>query len=162
VGKDIFDRLNRERLQQDKDAIEQQRRKANPILQWAQKCIDDNKINLDRGPYGVAASFNLGTRIVTKYLYKSCVLFCKHEGKHPPDRITFGRICTRMFGPRVPTKDRGKRPPGYYVPERDIWQEKVDDRLGISKLRNKWPRLLPAHSNAKRPLIPTDGGQDSN
>ena len=49
--KDIFDRLNRERLQQDKEAIEQQRRNANPISQWAQECIDNNTI--ESGPRAI-------------------------------------------------------------------------------------------------------------
>lgn len=58
----LFEILSRGRLQQAKETIEQQRKNANPISQWAQECIVNDTIELDRGPYGVAMRFDLGTR----------------------------------------------------------------------------------------------------
>ena len=148
VAKDIFERLNRGRLQQARETIEQQRRHANPISRWAQECIDNDAIELDRGPYGVAAIFKLETTITTKYLYGSCVLYCRRQGVRPPNRIEFGVACTKMFGPREHVEDGGKRPLGYYVPKREVWQEKLDKRLGI-------PKQLVARGVAVLPLGPT-------
>ena len=128
----IFERLNKERLQQAKEAIEQQRRNASPISRWAQECIDNNAIELDRGPYGVAMKLNLEATIATKYLYASCVSFCRRQDARPPNRVMFGRACTAMFGPREHVKDK-KQPLGYYVPKRESWQEKLYERLGIPK-----------------------------
>jgi hypothetical protein len=133
VGKDIFERLSAGRLQQAREALEQQRKNANPILLWAQECIDKNAIELDRGPYGVAARFSLEITIVTKHLYESCVSYCRCQGVRPPNKIEFGVACTKMFGPREHVEDGGKRPLGYYVPWREIWQEKLDKRLGFPK-----------------------------
>jgi len=127
MAKDIFKRLSAGRLQQAREAIEQQRRNINPISRWAQECIDKDTIELDRGPYGVAAIFKLGTRIATKHLYESCVSFCRRQGVRPPTRGAFGRACTSMFGPRQHVEDGKKRPRGYDVPKREVWQEILDD-----------------------------------
>jgi hypothetical protein len=137
VVKDIFERLNRGRLQQAKEATKQQRRNTNPISRWAQECIDNNVIELDRGPYGVAMRFRLGTRIVTKILYDSCASYCRRQGIRPPNRVAFGMACTKMFGPRQHVEDGRKRPRGYDVPKREVWQEILD---GVWK---QWRPLRP-------------------
>ena len=99
MAKDIFERLSRGRLQQARKAIEQQRRNINPISRWAQECIDNDTIELDRGPYGVAAIFKLGTRIATKISTNRGDV-PRRQGVHAPTRGAFGRACTRMFGTR--------------------------------------------------------------
>jgi hypothetical protein len=148
VAKDIFERLSAGRLQRIKETIEQQRRNANPISQWAQECIDNNTIELDRGPYGVAMRFSLGTRIATPHLYKSCVSFCRRQGIRAPNRVAFGMACTKMFGPRQHVEDGKKRPRGYDVPKREIWQEILD---GVWK---QWHPLRPGE-RISPPLGPT-------
>ena len=83
---DIFERLNRGRLQQGREALEQQRRNTNPISRWAQECIDNNVIELDRGPYGVAMRFSLGTRIVTKNSLQLVRFVLQTPGRAPPEQ----------------------------------------------------------------------------
>ena len=136
MAKDIFKRLSEGRLQQERETIEQQRRHDNPISRWAQECIDNDAIELDRGPYGVAMRFSLGTRIATPWLYKSCASFCRRQGVRPPNQVAFGRACTKMFGPRQNVEgQKGIR--GYDVPICEVWQDILD---GVWK---KWHLLRP-------------------
>ena len=137
AGRSIFERLNRDRLQQTKDAIEQQRQNANPISRWAQECLDNNAIELDKGPYKVAMRFSLGTRVATPWLYQSFTSYCRRQGIRPPSRRAFGQACTRMFGPRQHVEDGGKRPRGYDIPKQEIWQDILNN------IWKQWPPLRP-------------------
>jgi len=134
------------RIIKTEEAIAEQRMSADSISQWAQECIDDDMINLGRGPYGVASQRRLGTTVATEHLYESYVSSCKHRGGRAVGRTEFGGACTRMFGPRQRLGagdkdgrsddlrwDDGSRPWGYDVPTGEAWQEKLDERLGIPK-----------------------------
>jgi len=128
------------------ESYEEQRMSADPISQWAQTCIDDDKISLNRGP--ITRTFELGKRITTEHLYESYVSGCRQRGVRPTGRTEFCRVCTQMFGPRqrlIPGEEKeqssgleisvygSSRPWGYDVPMGEDWQEKLDERLGIPK-----------------------------
>ena len=104
------------------------------ISQWAQWCIDADVICRPVGPYGSTESDNLGTRVANDHLRASYIAFCKQQGVRPADPSTFGKACTQMFGrkQRLKPKERNeRRPPAYGVPTTEVWQERLDARLGI-------------------------------
>jgi len=101
------------------------------ISQWAQRCIDAGGIC---GPTGLPD--NLGTRVANEHLKESYIAFCKQQGVRPENSDTFGKACTRMFGPkqRLASKERnGRRPAAYDVPTAEAWQERLDASFGIQK-----------------------------
>ena len=101
------------------------------ISQWAQGCIDAGGIC---GPTGLPD--NLGTRVANEHLKGSYIAFCKQQGVRPENSDTFGKACTRMFGPkqRLPLKgSNGRRPPAYDVPTAEAWQERLDAGFGTQK-----------------------------
>jgi hypothetical protein len=108
------------------------------ISQWAQGCIDAGVI---RGPTGL--SDNLGTRVANEHLKESYIAFCKQQRMRPENSDTFGKACTRMFGPkqRLPLKESNGRPPAYDVPTAEAWQERLDARLGIQKKPPECPKF---------------------
>jgi hypothetical protein len=104
------------------------------IARWSQSCISANAIRRPAGPNGGTESDNLGARIANEHLKESYIAFCKQQGVRPENSDTFGKACTRMFGPkqRLPLKgSNGRRPPAYDVPTAEAWQARLDARIGI-------------------------------
>jgi hypothetical protein len=117
----------------------QQKMNGDSISQWAQGCIDAGVI---RGPTGLSG--NLGTRVANEHLKESYIAFCKQQGVPPENSDTFGKACTRMFGPkqRLPLKEsNGRRPPAYDVPTAEAWQGRLDARFGIQKKPPEYPKF---------------------
>ena len=118
----------------------QQKMNGDSISQWAQGCIDAGVI---RGPTGL--SDNLGTRVANEHLKESYIAFCKQQGMRPENSDTFGKACTRMFGPKqriTPKGWKGPRPRAYDVPEAAKWQRFLDARFGIQKSHRNWLESL--------------------
>src|SRR5262252_9179191 len=105
------------------------------ISQWSQWCIDADVIRRPVGPYGSTESDNLGTRVANEHLRESYIAFCKQQGVRPADPSTFGKACSAMFGKKQRLESKGswdvRRPPAYDVPTAEVWQERLDARLGI-------------------------------
>ena len=116
-----------------KEAIEQQRMSADSISQWAQACIEADEIVGAQGLYGLN---ELGTRIAKNTLREAYAGFCKQQGMRAVNVDTFSKACTKMFGSGQKCRaapGSNKRPWAYDVPDRDTWQERVDEHLGIKK-----------------------------
>jgi hypothetical protein len=122
----------------------QQRMNGDSIKQWSQWCIDADVIRRPVGPYGSTESDNLGTRVANEHLRESYIAFCKQQGVRPKNSDTFGKACTRMFGPkqRLPLKESsGRRPPAYDVPTGEAWQARLEARIGIPKKIPECPKF---------------------
>jgi hypothetical protein len=116
------------------EATEQQRMSADSISQWARACIDaDAIVGGSHGPY--PTSHDLGTTIKSEALREAYTGFCKQQSLRAVNGVLFGMACTEMFGPRKrlnpQNPDSTRRPWGYDVPTGDLWQGRLDKRLGI-------------------------------
>jgi hypothetical protein len=123
----LFERLKERRSQQNKEAIEQQQTNKDSWLQWASFCIKENKIRVAHNN----KTYQLGTRIPTNDLYASYIDYCRRQHIHPiMGHWKFGKVCSRpeMFGPRVKNKENRW---SYRIPDEEIWQERINARLGI-------------------------------
>jgi hypothetical protein len=121
----------------------QQRMSGDTISQWMQRCVDADIIRRPAGPYGREQTHSLGTRVATERLFEAYAADCKPRGVRAVNYQEFGRACTQVFGvvqkcnaefnhdewgyPKGP----GRRPHGYDVPTAEVWQERLDARLGI-------------------------------
>ena len=122
----------------------QQKTNGDSITRWSQSCISANAIRRPAGPNGGTESDNLGTRVANDHLKESYIAFCKRQGERPADSTTFGKACTRMFGPKqrlLLKESNGRRPPAYDVPTAEAWQERLDPRLGIQKKPPEYPKF---------------------
>src|SRR5262244_1794427 len=95
------------------------------------------------GPHGREQTHCPGTRIATQHLFEAYAADCKKRGVRAVNYQEFGRACTQVFGlvqkcnaesnhdewgyPKGPVR----RPHGYDVPTAEVWQERLDARLGI-------------------------------
>jgi len=119
------------------EAIEQQRMSADSVTQWAQACVDADKIvGAGRGPYGSEITHVLETSIASRALREAYTGFCKQNALRPLSVDGFGKACAEMFGPRKrltakPLFGDTQRPWGYDVPDGEAWQKRIDARLGI-------------------------------
>ena len=119
------------------EATEQQRMSADSVSQWAQACVDADKIvGAGRGPYGSEITHDLGTSIPSRALRDAYTGFCKQNALRPLSIDGFGKACAEMFGPRKrlaakPKLGGTQRPWGYDVPDGEAWQKRIDARLGI-------------------------------
>jgi hypothetical protein len=109
------------------EATEQQRMSADSVSEWAQACIDADKI------VGSLTSRELGQRISSNFLREAYTGYCKQHSLRSVNLTDFGKACTQMFGPRtkVPIQNSNRRPNGYHVPNASTWQGGLDARLGI-------------------------------
>lgn len=119
------------------EAAEQQRMSADSATQWAQACVDADKIiGAGRGPYGSEITHDIGTSISSRALRDAYTGFCRQNALRPLGIEGFGKACAEMFGPRKrlaanPKLGDMQRPWGYDVPDGETWQKRIDARLGI-------------------------------
>jgi phage/plasmid-associated DNA primase len=136
----LFERLKERRSQQDKEAIEQQQTNKDSWLQWASFCIKENKIRVAHNN----KTYQLGTRIPTNDLYASYVDYCRRQHIHPiRGHWKFGKTCSQpeTFGPRVKNKENRW---SYRIPDGEIWQERINARLGICEEAETYIETAPA------------------
>jgi phage/plasmid-associated DNA primase len=123
----LFEKLKERRAQQNKEEIEQKQTSADNWLQWASFCIKENKIHVAHNN----KTYPLGMRIPTNDLYASYVDYCRRQHLHPMmGHWKFGKTCAQpeMCGPRVKNKENRW---SYRIPDAEIWQERINARLGI-------------------------------
>jgi len=125
------------------EAIEQQRMSGDTVSQWMQRCIDADIIRRPAGPHGREQTHCPGTRIATQHLFEAYAADCKQRGVRAVNYQEFGRACTQVFGLVQKCnaefnhdewgyqKGPVRRPHGYDVPTAEVWQERLDARLGI-------------------------------
>ena len=125
------------------EAIEQQRMCGDTVSQWMQRCIDADIIRRPAGPHGREQTHCPGTRIATQHLFEAYAADCKQRGVRAVNYQEFGRACTQVFGLVQKCnaefnhdewgyqKGPVRRPHGYDVPTAEVWQERLDARLGI-------------------------------
>jgi len=114
----------------------QQKMNIGSILRWSRWCIAANVIRRPAGPYGSTESDSLGTRVANKHLRESYIAFCKQQGVRPANSDTFGKACSRTFGPKQRLSLKGsneRRPTAYDVPTAEEWQKHLDARFGTPK-----------------------------
>jgi hypothetical protein len=134
-------------LLRTREAIEQMRMSSDSWSHWAQLCIDADTI-LAGDKLGLPLP--LGTRIPSTELYASYTNYCRQRNMRSMSNIEFGKICAsaKMFGARkkcgtkqpperthlTVVREDGKdpRPWGYDVPKGEVWQERLDARLGVT------------------------------
>jgi Family of unknown function (DUF5906) len=113
------------------EATEQQRMSADSVSEWAQACIEAERVIGGRLYWPEP---DLGQHVSSDVLRQNYADFCKQHGLRAVTGQNFGRACTQMFGARTRTSSpnsAGKRPWGYDVPDGATWQGKLDARLGI-------------------------------
>jgi hypothetical protein len=147
----LFEKLKERRAQQNKEEIEQKQTSGDSWLQWASFCIKKNAITgLPNGQ-----RYRLGTRIPTNDLYASYVDYCRRQHIHPiMGHWKFGKVCSRpeMCGPRVKNKDNRW---SYRIPDGEIWQERINARLGIRETNIKdTPAIKIAAPNPSQTVQP--------
>jgi len=121
------------------ETTEQQRMSGDSVSQWSTACIEaDAVIGARPGPHGVDKAQALNTAISVKSLHEAYSGFCNQNGLRTVNVFAFGKACAEMFGPRtrMPASQNngtgnGNRPWGYLLPTGNIWQDKLDARLGI-------------------------------
>jgi len=116
------------------EATEQQCMSADSISQWARACIEADAI-VGSWSGGYAVSHDLGKKIGSEELREAYAGYCKQQNLRAVNGASFGSACTEMFGPRKRLNPQNpnstRRPWGYDVPTGDLWQRKLDERLGI-------------------------------
>lgn len=116
------------------EATEQQRMSADSISQWARACIEADAI-VGNSSGGYAVTHDLGKRTGSEELRQAYSGYCKQQNLRAVSEGSFGSACIQMFGPRKRLKSQNPnitcRPWGYDIPTGNIWQRKLDKRLGI-------------------------------
>jgi hypothetical protein len=112
------------------ESIEQQRFSADSVSQWAQACIDADAVigHPLQGPLA------LGQTHPSNLLYEAYKNYCR---TYPVAHAVFGKALTQMLGSpiRKSVGSNTARPRAYRVPDADTWQQALDRRLGIGKIK---------------------------
>jgi hypothetical protein len=136
----LFEKLKERQSQQNRETIEQQQTNKDSWLQWASFCIKENAIYVAHNK----RTYKLGTRIPTNDLYASYVDYCRRQHLHPMmGHWKFGKVCAQpeMCGPRVKNKENRW---SYRIPDGEIWQERINARLGIREEAETYIETAPA------------------
>jgi Family of unknown function (DUF5906) len=111
------------------ELAQQQLLSAGSIEQWLLACAETDAV------IGKAdiSSAELGSTISTQELYEAYSDFIRRRGARPEGTSSFGKVLTKICGRsmRLPANLRGKRPPGYSVPDAIQLFKRVHSHLKI-------------------------------
>jgi hypothetical protein len=113
------------------EATDQMRMSGDSVVQWMRACIEAGDIIGSRS----GGFLELNKAHPSSILQEYYAGFCQQHRLRTVTADAFGKRLTNMFGARVrlPATPvyNGRRPWGYFVPDENTWQEKLDAWLGV-------------------------------